>query len=878
MRKSTGEVKLIDLRADVVDGLPLASDIEKLQYDKIQLIVFSDVQPGDSVVVTVTTEMDVPHFQNNFQLVQSFAVDAAYEDLEVQLEVPASMPTSVDSRGLVYTKVSTQASVVHKWLRSDAASRPSIGENADITEGAVCFFSISTFSNYSELAEAFKREWEPQIAVTQQIRDAADLITGTAQDAVSQATLIHNFVAKEIRSAPTGFPRLGIAPRQAEEVLRTRDGDCRDKVALLVALLAAKGVSAVPVALNYGSSYALPEIATVSPMNFMICFIPELDIYSDPTHGVAPLGLLPIQAYGKPALYVGGLQPAVHRIPSLPTKNNELSYRIQAELLPDGSIKGKSVAVAEGVFGVSLRDVARTAEILGPERLVTLQLGVNGESGFGRYERSKWRDLRSSFAISAEFELYARSAIPAGEAFPMPSGPRPLPIPGGSLLRAPEPTEEARPLACWPGHYQEEIKLLLAPGYAVSKTPQDKFIRNQYFTYRSTWHVRNRRIRVRREFQYNVAAEEKIDNWQLFAAGLEAVASDCRSELSLGSKPAIPRKQYVYRLFGMTFSIPSEIPDLPRVDDISACPDVMIAFGPVNRRRRGLRWIAPNIWGRPGLLMVFRRKVGLALIDRNGVTIELRTTPEDPALHRFIVGPILVTAMHMRGLIPLHASCMERDGRAIAVAGPSGAGKSTFAAGLMLRGWRPVSDDVIVLADHKDVPRVWPGPQRFRLVQASINKLGLQLEQPSEKVDEKYLLGRDAAWHTEPVKLVALLLLSNPSDGKTCELRHLDELAAAHAIDEQIHFRHLAKPFANEEQFTAISKELAWKLPVFNLVRPLCFEYFNDALALAEEAAGLSPQVVDRVLDANMPPHSAAGWQFSSAEGQSRELTQRSQG
>lgn len=57
------------------------------------------------------------------------------------------------------------------------------------------------------------------------------------------------------------------------------------------------------------------------------------------------------------------------------------------------------------------------------------------------------------------------------------------------------------------------------------------------------------------------------------------------------------------------------------------------------------------------------------------------------------MGMNLQMALAQRRYLLLHASCVERDGRAVLMTGVSGAGKSTLAALMMARGWRLMGDE-----------------------------------------------------------------------------------------------------------------------------------------------------------------------------------------
>src|SRR5579872_3141208 len=92
----------------------------------------------------------------------------------------------------------------------------------------------------------------------------------------------------------------------------------------------------------------------------------------------------------------------------------------------------------------------------------------------------------------------------------------------------------------------------------------------------------------------------------------------------------------------------------------------------------------------------------------------------------FLIGTVFGILLHQRGLVVLHASGVELNGRAALFLGASGAGKSTLAAALVKRGYSLVTDDFCVVSLAADGrPMVNPDGRLPKLWAQAITRLDL---------------------------------------------------------------------------------------------------------------------------------------------------------
>lgn len=122
----------------------------------------------------------------------------------------------------------------------------------------------------------------------------------------------------------------------------------------------------------------------------------------------------------------------------------------------------------------------------------------------------------------------------------------------------------------------------------------------------------------------------------------------------------------------------------------------------------------------------FRIRKGIEIL------VDALTGMDERIVRLPLLGTVMATLLHQRGLFVLHASAVEIEGTVAVFLGEKGQGKSTFAAALCARGHRLVSDDIVALHIDGNNVFVLPGYTHIKLWPTSIIALGGDPEQLPE--------------------------------------------------------------------------------------------------------------------------------------------------
>ncbi|MCX6836014.1 MAG: DUF3857 and transglutaminase domain-containing protein [candidate division Zixibacteria bacterium] len=342
--KVTGTRKVKDLKGWLIrpDGKKVVLEKDRIveidldqaagyyNDDRSLIASFSDVKPGDVVAYEYTVEENDPWTGYN---------------LEYRPEEPFMPSWSLLSRRAAVTCYDPESSGLqgHRDWRSVAAWMRSLQDRA-CADTAALAGTVST-------------------------------VCGNLTQPGARLRAIAHYVRDNIRYVAVEIGAGRFQPRAAGTTLTNRYGDCKDKVALVRAMLALAGIPSEAVGALIGERVD-PDFPSPFQFNHVIIAIPiqalpdlppypdaTVDgwLYFDPTDEATDLGQLPSGLRGTYVLKTSVDDGATTRLPSPEPEDQRRVYRAAAELKPDYSLRAKVTVVDYGVWGAASRYEDRTS-------------------------------------------------------------------------------------------------------------------------------------------------------------------------------------------------------------------------------------------------------------------------------------------------------------------------------------------------------------------------------------------------------------------------------------------------------------------------------------------------------------------------------------
>lgn len=295
-----------------------------------------------------------------------------------------------------------------------------------------------------------------------------------------------------------------------------------------------------------------------------------------------------------------------------------------------------------------------------------------------------------------------------------------------------------------------------------------------------------------------------------------------------------PDQIYYYKVYGINLKSEIELPELYRVEHMDQF-DLFVSVGHINDElemsSKHRNWQLNNEW-----LQFHFSGVIKCQVNRSGSEIILESLSDDAfQVRSFLYSRALSTVLFCRGYYLLHGACVEMNGKAYGFIGESGVGKSTLTMGLMQKGYKVLSDDVVALKLNEGKFWAYPGFKRMRLTHNTFTKMNLSTDafESIKHYPSKMDFKGDFSLAKHALPLTHLCKLS-PLDNNGLCLKDIRGLDKFNCIDEGRYRKVIEALVFNDSDFVTRRVDLASHLIFKNLERPSTRFCLDEMIELIE--------------------------------------------
>jgi transglutaminase-like putative cysteine protease len=504
---TTPEGKRIDVTADkiLLQQSPQSAGAPMFDDGKVKVVVFPAVEVGSALTVHLRKTQKKSLFPGQFSMMEVAWATTDVKSETVTVKAPESLVLHTEAVDMQGGRVATEGGrQVWRWTLHDMAARapePSAPGPLDYSP----LVSVTTFADFDAAAAAYLERAQPKAKATPSIQKLADEITTGISEPRKQAEALYNWVAKNIRYVAIYLDFGGVVPHDADSIAAARYGDCKDHVALLEALLAAKGIKSSPVLVNSGGSYLLPKVAvTPGVFDHAITYLPQWNLFLDSTAGVATFGVLPVTEMGKYALVTddGSGHARVMKLPVATPTTDRVEIETHLTIASDGTVKGTSHIENHGVFDWITRSLLGNIQIGMEPQVVSQVLAMSGQQGSGTFVHGDTHDLSSPFTYTTSFDLPNLIQLPGPGAVAIPAGFTSFSNIASSLEAFGQPSRGLP--ATYVGRDVSETTIITLPtNMKISMAPRGVMLANEFGKYSSTYHLDGQMLTIHRDLQIN---------------------------------------------------------------------------------------------------------------------------------------------------------------------------------------------------------------------------------------------------------------------------------------------------------------------------------------------------------------------------------------
>jgi hypothetical protein len=227
--------------------------------------------------------------------------------------------------------------------------------------------------------------------------------------------------------------------------------------------------------------------------------------------------------------------------------------------------------------------------------------------------------------------------------------------------------------------------------------------------------------------------------------------------------------RYYYTAYGLNIVSKIELPELmPRIEPEQLRPlDIEIVDGNIEIKFDGPIISRPFFQAsQTDCLLSTPEGSQYWLHNGNRVVININQSGLSEIVRYFLIYGALPILLIQRGIFLLHGSAISNGQHALVLLGGSRSGKSTLAAGSWQRGWRLISDELIVCTlDPAQRICVQPGIPQILLWRDALDQLKMdyELAKPT-RIPNQFILGAGEKFEQKPVPIQTIFCLERQSN------------------------------------------------------------------------------------------------------------------
>ncbi|MFH1502706.1 MAG: DUF3857 domain-containing protein, partial [Candidatus Eisenbacteria bacterium] len=358
---------------------PYASDIVYLESKTVKQdgteseaetglahVLFTNVEPGDVLYLhyQMTTHVSGA-LSGNFWDSHLFSFrDPCLESIYT-LVAPSSRHVffelhngSAHADSLTETTETLDEEFVRREWRFSAPPKVGNEPGAAPARSFLPWLDVTTIRDWKTLATWYSDLASGQAEITRRVRQKADELVEGADGDDEKLRNILNFVSDDITYQSIPFFQSAHVPREADEVLRDRLGDCKDKCTLMIALLEASGIEDCSLALvAVGSDERVTFLPSPRFDHVVICrTLPDGERrWYDPTVRFPDPDQVPGHIAGAPALVAREGEVGLRKIPEPGICERPRSVESKVRLSSDGSVSVERVSTYSRIDDTSPR-------------------------------------------------------------------------------------------------------------------------------------------------------------------------------------------------------------------------------------------------------------------------------------------------------------------------------------------------------------------------------------------------------------------------------------------------------------------------------------------------------------------------------------------